>query len=111
MKSALKRSTAPILGKRLRQARKWAGLPQDQLGVAIGLDESTSSARISRYETGVHEPPIATARLLARELGVPLPFLYCEEDDIALAMLHLARMAPQERRRLFGRLGWHWPQS
>ena len=44
----------PVLGHRLRQARKWMGIPQDKLGVAIGLDESTASARISRYETGVH---------------------------------------------------------
>lgn len=110
MTSALKRPAAPILGKRLRQARKWAGLPQDQLGVAIGLDESTSSARISRYETGVHEPPIATARLLARELGVPLAFLYCDDDDTALAVLHFARLSVPERRRLLGRLEWHWPQ-
>jgi transcriptional regulator with XRE-family HTH domain len=60
------------------------------LGVAIGLDETTGSARISRYETGVHEPPIATAKLLAAELGVPLAFLYCDDDDLAAALLNLA---------------------
>lgn len=68
MKNKTEREESTVFGRRLRQARKWAGLPQDRLGVAIGLDETTSSARISRYETGVHEPPIATARLLALEL-------------------------------------------
>jgi len=85
-------------------------LPQDRLGVAIGLDETTSSARISRYETGVHEPPIATARLLAIELGVPLAFLYCDDDDLALALLNLAAMSCAERRRLSRQLGWQWPE-
>ena len=32
----------------------------------IGIDESSSRARISRYELGTHEPPVKTARLLAR---------------------------------------------
>ncbi|MEY3285346.1 MAG: hypothetical protein RL500_76 [Pseudomonadota bacterium] len=100
---------ATIFGRRLRQARKWAGLPQDRLGVAIGLDETTSSARISRYETGVHEPPIATARLLAAELGVPLAFLYCDDEDLALALLNLAAMSCTERRRLQRQMGWAWP--
>lgn len=95
-----------VFGRRLRQARKWAGLPQDKLGVAIGLDETTSSARISRYETGVHEPPIATARLLALELGVPLAFLYCDDDDLAVALLHISAMNAAERRRLFRQMEW-----
>lgn len=77
--------------------------------MAIGLDETTSSARISRYETGVHEPPIATARLLAAELGVPLAFLYCDDEDLALALLNLAAMSCTERRRLQRQMGWAWP--
>jgi transcriptional regulator with XRE-family HTH domain len=79
------------------------------LGVAIGLDETTSSARISRYETGVHEPPIATARLLAVELGVPLAFLYCDDDELALALLNIASLSCTERRRLVRQMGWTWP--
>ena len=110
MKNKEVRADAPIFGRRLRQARKWAGLPQDRLGVAIGLDETTSSARISRYETGVHEPPIATARLLALELGVPLAFLYCDDDDLAAALLNLASLSATERRRLLRQLDWRMPE-
>ena len=47
------------------------GLPQDKLGVMIGLDEGSSSARISRYETGVHEPAFNIACKLAQALQVP----------------------------------------
>lgn len=110
MQNREERTGATIFGRRLRQARKWAGLPQDRLGVAIGLDETTSSARISRYETGVHEPPIATARLLALELGVPLAFLYCDDDDLALALLNLSAMSNTERRRMIRQLDWRWPE-
>ena len=110
MQNREERAGATIFGRRLRQARKWAGLPQDRLGVAIGLDETTSSARISRYETGVHEPPIATARLLALELGVPLAFLYCDDDDLALALLNLSGLSNTERRRLIRQLDWRWPE-
>ena len=110
MKSKVEREESTVVGRRLRQARKWAGLPQDRLGVAIGLDETTSSARISRYETGVHEPPIATARLLALELGVPLAFLYCDDDDLAAALLALASLSATERRRLLRQLDWRMPE-
>ena len=110
MKSKVEREESTVVGRRLRQARKWAGLPQDRLGVAIGLDETTSSARISRYETGVHEPPIATARLLALELGVPLAFLYCDDDDLAAALLNLASLSTTERRRLLRQLDWRMPE-
>ena len=110
MKSKVEREESTVLGRRLRQARKWAALPQDRLGVAIGLDETTSSARISRYETGVHEPPIATARLLALELGVPLAFLYCDDDDLAAALLNLASLSATERRRLLRQLDWRMPE-
>jgi transcriptional regulator with XRE-family HTH domain len=110
MKSKVEREESTVVGRRLRQARKWAGLPQDRLGVAIGLDETTSSARISRYETGVHEPPIATARLLALELGVPLAFLYCDDDDLAAALLNLASLSATERRRFLRQLDWRMPE-
>ena len=73
----------------MREARLRARLPQDRLGVLIGLDESSSSARISRYETGVHEPSLPTARAIATVLGVPLAYLYCEDDVTAEILLEL----------------------
>lgn len=69
-----------VFGRRLKAARISQGIPQDKLGVMIGIDEGCSSARISRYETGVHEPPIAIAKKLADVLKVPLAYFYCEDD-------------------------------
>ena len=64
-------------------ARTSRGYSQEKLGVLIGLDEETASTRISRYESGIHEPAIDTAKRLAAALGVPMAYLYCEEDDLA----------------------------
>ena len=72
-----------LFGRRLREARNRFGIPQDKLGVMIGMDESCSSARISRYETGIHEPKIATVEKLANALSVPLAYFYCKDDCLA----------------------------
>jgi ribosome-binding protein aMBF1 (putative translation factor) len=52
----------------LASLRLKAGLSQRQLGERCGLEQP----HISRYESGRHEPGIATAELLAMALGVSL---------------------------------------
>jgi transcriptional regulator with XRE-family HTH domain len=89
-----------LFGRRLREARLRAGIPQDQLGVAIGLDESCSSARISRYETGIHEPPLTIAEKLAEALAIPLPYFYCEDDRLAELIMRYATLDPEGRERV-----------
>lgn len=84
-------------GARLRQARERMGLPQDKLGVMIGLDEGSSSARISRYETGVHEPAFNIACKLAHVLQVDVAYFYCEDDWLASAVLRLQVLTPAQR--------------
>ena len=93
-------SSNNLIGKRLREARVRANIPQDKLGVLIGLDESSSSARISRYETGIHEPALATAQQLAKILKVPLCFFYCEDDVMAELILSLHVLKKSELQQL-----------
>lgn len=71
-----------IVGRRLKELREDLGWSQEKIGVAIGIDESSSRARISRYELGVHEPPVPTARLIASAMEVPLAYMYCEDDRV-----------------------------
>lgn len=71
------------------------GISQDKLGEKIGLDLSVASARISRYESGTHEPTVSTARDIANALGVPLGYLYCDDDRLAEIVL-LAGSLPSE---------------
>jgi transcriptional regulator with XRE-family HTH domain len=98
-----------VVGRRIRERRKDLGWSQEKVGVLIGIDESSSRARISRYERGVHEPPVATARLLANVLGVSLPYLYCEEDAVAALLLALQLLPTEQRTRrakqLLGTIG------
>ena len=89
-----------LFGRRLREARLRTGIPQDQLGVLIGIDELTSSARISRYENGTHEPPFATAAKLAQALGVPAAVLYCDDDELARLVLAYGGLTPPLRQQL-----------
>lgn len=89
--------TANITGRRIRALREELGWSQEKLGVAIGIDESSARARISRYELGVHEPPLPTIRQIADALEVPLSYLYCEDDRIALLLLELHRLTVDQR--------------
>ena len=88
-----------IVGRRIKVLREELGWSQEKIGVAIGIDESSSRARISRYELGVHEPPLPTARLIAHAMGVPLSYLYCEDDTVAALLLALHQMKPAARER------------
>ena len=89
-----------LFGRRLREARNRFGIAQAKLGVVIGMDESCSSARISRYETGTHEPPVATAEKLAAALSVPLPFFYCDDDRLAEILIHYESLDDDQKGHL-----------
>lgn len=88
-----------IVGRRMQDRREALGLAQEKVGVAIGIDESSSSARINRHELGVHQPPFPTARLIANAMDVPLAYLYCEDDKVAELLLTLYQTRPAARDR------------
>lgn len=93
-----------IFGLRLRQARMEANIPQDKLGAAIGLDETTASARISRYETGVHAAPYTLAAKIAHALHVPTAFLFCDDDELARLILVWAKLNGSQKRKLLAEI-------
>lgn len=66
----------------MKEARLSVGLSQRRLGIDAGIDEAVASVRINRYELGVHSPDYLTAKRIATALNVPLPFLFCEDDDL-----------------------------
>ena len=69
--------------RRLRQARKRLGISQLELGVRIGLDPGVASTRLNRYEQAVHLPDYFALERLAEALGVPLAYLFANEDELA----------------------------
>lgn len=80
------RAKSPV-GARLRAARTRASLSQKQLGIKAGIDEFSASARINQYERDKHVPDYQTARRLAKALGVPVTYLYAEDDQLAELIL------------------------
>jgi transcriptional regulator with XRE-family HTH domain len=99
-----KQTPTSIVGRRLRERREALGLAQEKVGVAIGLDESSARARISRYELGVHEPPYGTVKLLAEALRAPVTYMYCEDEVIARLLLLLDSLPVTARDTTIARL-------
>lgn len=65
---------ARTIGRRLRELRTERGLTQRAVAARAGID----STRMSKYETGEHEPPLKTLLKLAQVLDAPLDSLVRE---------------------------------
>lgn len=90
-----------VFSRRLREARLRSGIAQDRLGVMIGLDEGCSSARMSRYENGVHEPPFPIIESLAGFLNVPVAYFFCDDNRLAEIMRIYSSAKEKERQAMF----------
>lgn len=88
---------API-PKRLKEARIAAGLSQKQLGIAAGIDEFSSSARMNQYETGKHTPDFLTLKLIGKVLAYPVAYFYAEEDDLAILIKRYASLSKASKK-------------
>lgn len=96
MKKAATSQVKSPIGPRIHAARLAKGLSQEKLGVLIGLEEGSAGTRISRYESSIHEPAVATSIAIAKALGVPLAYLYCESEILADLIIKLAKLSPAE---------------
>lgn len=83
------------LGRRLREARKRAGLTQGELAQAVGLDQSA----ISRVENGAPATSSVLARI-ADAVGEPLWALFRPVENLAHAFRASAGVTPATRRGL-----------
>lgn len=85
--------------RRLHDARERAGLSQKALGIAAGIDPFVASTRINRYERGIHEPDLQTARQIARAAKLPLAFFYADDDELAdlIALYSITSKSAREK--------------
>jgi transcriptional regulator with XRE-family HTH domain len=90
-----------ILGRRLQQARERAGLAQDRVGQLAGLEESSSSARMSRYENGIHEPPLQFVQAVAKVFGLSPAYFYCNDDRLAEIIRIYSDVSEAKRELLY----------
>ena len=95
MTSLVSRSPLPI---RLKAARKAKRISQKNLGILAGIDEFSASARMNHYEKGKHFPDYETLSRIAKILGVPVPYFYCSDDDMAELLVKFERLTPENRR-------------
>ena len=61
-----------LLGKRIRELRKRAGLTQEQLAEQLGIDQK----HMSRIELGKSYPSLDRLTKIAETVGTPLPNLF-----------------------------------
>lgn len=93
------------LPQRLKSARKLAKLTQEKLSNKLGFDDrSHGTARISQYETGKHAPDFAMAKKMADALGVPVAYLYCDDERLAQLLLCAAKLEKVELEELIADL-------
>ncbi|MYM61663.1 helix-turn-helix domain-containing protein [Vibrio sp. OCN044] len=93
-------STDNPIPKRLKEARKKVKVSQKTLGVRIGLDEGVASPRMNQYERGVHTPDVRTLKLMAKELGVPLNYFFCEDDSTAEIATAISKLSEDQRNQV-----------
>lgn len=75
-------------------------ISQKNLGISIGMESGTASARMNQYEKGVHTPDVRTLKLLAKELGVPLNYFFCEDDESAALATAISKLSVEQRNQV-----------
>ncbi|MEB1502708.1 MULTISPECIES: helix-turn-helix domain-containing protein [Xanthomonas] len=89
-----------IVAARLRQARERRGLSQREVGMRMGLDKDTASARISRYESGAMSISLEALFEMAEALEVPPAFLLAGTPGMADAILALGEQSHTQQDQL-----------
>ena len=95
------------VAKRLKEARKNAGLSQKTLGEMAGVDPNSASARLNQYEAGKHSPDFGMLQRLAKVLNVPVEFFYTCDDDIAKLLVKIYLMDNTIREKFLRRINSH----
>ena len=93
-----------VVAQRLRDARKRAGLTQEQLGVQAGIEEASASARMSQYEKGLHTPPYQMMERFAGCLDVPVEYFYASSEEAVVLLLNFHRLTPGSQKSVLSYL-------
>ncbi|HTY50827.1 MAG TPA: helix-turn-helix transcriptional regulator [Steroidobacteraceae bacterium] len=94
-----------IVAERLKEARLRVGISQKQLGIRAGIDDFSASARINQYERGKHMPDLQTLTRLGAVMGVPVPYFYCEDAELAALIVWFSTLGKAQRKRVLGLMG------
>lgn len=90
----MQKTTPSLRGSKLRV--KSQDHPKD-LGVKIGMEQSSASGRMNHYEKGRHVPDIGTLERMAEELDVPLNYFFCRSELSAELACAIDKMSDEEK--------------
>lgn len=93
-----------LFSRRLKEVRQAMDLSQKNLGILAGIDEFAASARINRYEKGVHQASIEVVRQLANVLEVPVAFFYTEDDELASLVRIWPKLDSEKKKNILKQL-------
>ncbi|WP_230352728.1 helix-turn-helix domain-containing protein [Lelliottia sp. WAP21] len=93
-----------LFGRRLKEVRLAIGLSQKNLGILAGIDEFAASARVNRYEKGVHQASTEVVRQIAKVLEVPLAYFYTEDDELASLIRIWPKLDPEKKKKILKKL-------
>jgi len=71
--------------------------PQERLGIQVGIDPASASARMNRYEQGTRIPTPALVERIADELGLPAAYFYAVKDEEAKLLQWFSYLSAEER--------------
>ena len=71
----------PSIGYKIKIIRKFRGMTQKELGLAIGFDEKGADNRVAQYETDYRVPRKKTLEKIATALAVSPEMLYANDGS------------------------------
>ena len=75
-------------------------MSQKALGRQAGIDQFSASPRMNQYEKGKHLPDLLMMEHLAAATGVPLPYFFAQEDELAEVLVLWGKLGEEERTAL-----------
>ena len=64
------------------------------------MKDDAASPRINQYETGTHVPRAETVEAIARELKIPVAYLFADGERLARMILAYAQLPVAEQERM-----------
>lgn len=76
------------------------GLSQQKLGLLLGMDHNTASARMNQYERGKHQPDYLSLSRIAVVLEVPVAYFFCEDSTMATLVCRYYKLAEKTKMKI-----------